>query len=308
MLKRNWRDNIAVGVAYVALLIIVFGASAGLILDRYADLQKGYATYQATAQRELNAAADEIARTCIDADRTKLAECFADKIKTYGEQQSANQDLRAQQDMAFWAQALFILGIGQAFLSAFGIYYVARSVRQASEGLVLARDANEVQRDIGQKQVRAYLTCSEGRYHMNEIWAYCGLFVVNSGQSPAKNVVAEVKLSTIMGMAGYIRREPAFQQMESKVVRCGGPVIAAGAKVRLNAVFDMRKLHPDVQHELRIGTGTFQIMGAVSWVDVFGNPDSSTIVLAQRLDDRETVGTESDRSGKLKTYHDHEDQ
>lgn len=286
MSKRDRGDRgalVALGMALAALVLV---ALIGWLRDP-ADSQIGQPTTSQITEDQKTYVSESVAR--------------ADQFNLW-------RDSAAQWIMALFSVAATGVSIWAVRLLRDTLSETRRAANAANSASDAAQEANSVQREIGQKQVKAYLTCIGGRYNIGEVWAFCGLDVMNSGQSPAKNVSAEVKLSVIFSMANFIDREPIFSQFETPIIRCGANIVAAGSKSRLNAVFDLRPLHPVAREELMLGTSTFQVLGEVRWVDVFGNPDSSPIILAQRLGDVKTVGTYKDRVGKLKTYHDHEDQ
>jgi hypothetical protein len=192
----NWGGRIALGVGYLALLGIIFSAGYWLVENNYAELHRSYSTYQATAEHDRRATADEISRSCFKSDFTEFSECIAQKIKTYYQQQATNQDLQAQQDMAFWAKALFILGIGQAVLTGLGLLYVWYNLQISREGVKTALQANEVNREVGEAQARAYLTVTKTEiwYDPKSLKPYLTFHIRNSGQSPAFNLLVAYKV------------------------------------------------------------------------------------------------------------------
>jgi hypothetical protein len=178
MFKGDWSSRIALGVAYLALLVIAFGASIGLTLNGYAQLQKAYSTYQVTADSDREASANKIESSCFNADRAKFSECLRGEITSYYQKQATNQDLQAQQDMAFWAKALFILGIGQSVLSGLGIYFVLRT-------LSATREANEIAKNTANRQLRAYIGYSGCKMTRTNDFFYIEVCLTNFGQTPA---------------------------------------------------------------------------------------------------------------------------
>lgn len=195
MLRGNWGEKLALGIAYLVLLIIVVGAAAGLILDRYAAVHETYASYQKNAQQDRATASKSIASSCFDTDFTKFSGCLTEKIEGYYKQQATNEDLQAQQDMAFWAKWLFILGIGQAAIASIGIIYLARSVRQAATALKISSDSlhldNRPWLDFDVK------VSSDFSFNDTDVWPKgigCDvtLTVNNFGKSPAFGIRSEI--------------------------------------------------------------------------------------------------------------------
>lgn len=214
MSKSNWGDKIGLGVAYLALLVIAFGASIGLTMNGYAELQKAYATYQATADSDREASANKIESTCFNTDRAKFSECLRGQIKSYYQQQATNQDLQAQQDMAFWAKALFFLGIGQAVASLIGIYLVWRTFNET-------RVSNEIAKNTATQELRPYLGVTDVAVNRKR-WPlslrvidaslvgattnnFLKISLKNFGQTPAD----EVAVIAYYGVANSAIRPPA---------------------------------------------------------------------------------------------------
>ncbi len=188
MSESNRGNRIALGVAYLVLLVIACGAVTGLILDRYADVHKAYSKYQESAEYDRRATQDAITNSCMDADIARAAKCFGEKVEAYYQKQETNKDLQAQQDMAFWAKWLFILGIAQALLSGAGIYLVARSVQQTGETLKLSSSTLHVENRPWlnfQIKVVSPLVRSNRGYSFG-----VSIAVKNIGKSPARNVKA----------------------------------------------------------------------------------------------------------------------
>jgi len=122
-----------------------------------------------------------------------------------GEQDRAERDLRAQEEMAQWAFWMFISSAASVVLTFFALLAIVRTLvhtkraadsaegmlDEASATTVAANETIEVTRDIGQAQVRAYLglemaggVVEEGKpllFHIK---------ITNHGQSPAINVAS----------------------------------------------------------------------------------------------------------------------
>jgi hypothetical protein len=103
--------------------------------------------------------------------------------------------------MAFWAMSMFWIAAAQAGLTAVGILFIWRAldytrkaVEEAENATKVATESVGVSREIGQAQVRAYLSCTGGTYKIGPYDLICYLDIANSGQSPATNVVISASM------------------------------------------------------------------------------------------------------------------
>lgn len=99
-------------------------------------------------------------------------------------------DLNAQQDMAIWAYAMALAsGVGLIITLA-GLVYVART-------LAATRETVETTREIGRKQVRAYLSVTGVEFFVGDQDLHPVAIgkVKNSGSSPALGVEALIEVS-----------------------------------------------------------------------------------------------------------------
>lgn len=116
-----------------------------------------------------------------------VSECFSESQEAAYEQSADYYDLKAQQDMAKWALLMFVV-------TAVGVFYVALTLEAAKE-------ANNVARDIGIAQVRAYISVlsfefsgNPTRFTVNTVTGESRsahtveLHARNDGQTPARNV------------------------------------------------------------------------------------------------------------------------
>lgn len=166
-----------------AAIIFLLMAANGVYSSFYAN-RESYRSEKTQTERERQKATEEIAARCnvlLDPTHT-LRGCLARELEAYEKKANTDKDLEAQQDMAFWAQAVFWLTAIGAAISAFGIYFVWLSLRQT-------RQAISTDREVGHAQVRAYLTIesetpiiSPGKVPLHEFQ------IKNTGQSPAYSV------------------------------------------------------------------------------------------------------------------------
>jgi hypothetical protein len=104
-------------------------------------------------------------------------------------------DLCAQREMAVAARDLYWINLLQLGVAAFGTMAILWSLTYTRHALVVAREAMQVEREIGEAQVRAYLVVSEPRIGFNELQPIFRLKLRNSGSSPAMFLRATCSMS-----------------------------------------------------------------------------------------------------------------
>jgi hypothetical protein len=161
---------------------LIFG-----VWSQYEANRNAYRAYQEKAEQDQKKTADDIAKDCevIPQISPALRDCLRKAILAYQKNDTTNKDLQAQQDMAFWALITAIVGAGGLLISIGGVYLLFQSLRQT-------RTAITNDREIGEAQVRAYLSVESPEQHSidirpNQIFK-AELKIKNTGQSPAYNV------------------------------------------------------------------------------------------------------------------------
>ena len=275
-------------ISTFAVALLILGAVTGLFLEGLGGLYQGHADYQKNAQAQRDAASEIIAKTCVRIDGTVIPECLTKEIGTYYQQQATNQDLKAQQDMAYWAMWLLILGVGQVGISGFGIYFIWDSLRLNRVMAKAAIDANAVTREIGKAEVRAYLRVSDVSIEVSQTSTiYAKIVVSNSGQSPAHNAKLTVglKMRAIFQANRETMPEHASGEIDSQGEFSVGSISAQGTGVA-EPWWDRRQLESfDFKREFLDSffanffsdvTGNYRlhltIVGTVTWTDVFNCP------------------------------------
>jgi hypothetical protein len=175
------------------LTLVAAFAIGGYILGHQLGEETG--KKDAHTQKYERHAADEIKRTCLSLDPTAEAECVVRVINTAHEHKRAESDLIAQKSMARWALLMLIVTAAMAVVTAFGVYYVWRT-------LVATQDMADDTRDIGEKQVKAYVSTHIAFLDLSvkgaeispgvSVGAQLALTFRNSGNSPARNLAAEI--------------------------------------------------------------------------------------------------------------------
>jgi hypothetical protein len=86
----------------------------------------------------------QIVRTCIDADKSALAKCITDIVKTQLEEQRAEYNLSAQQETANWSLGMLGISALSLFIAGFGIFFVRENLLEMRK-----------QREISQNSLKA---------------------------------------------------------------------------------------------------------------------------------------------------------
>lgn len=169
---------------FAPYIIVVIGLAIVFIFAFEVASSRERARYeQQRTSKYADDAEANIRRTCISVDYSTQAECIRQVIETSNEQQRAERDLSAQQEMARWAFYMLVVSSAGLVITAVGIYYVRNT-------LVETRIAVEVTREIGKAQVRAYIGSPrvEARIETTPAgdrrFSIKG-FISNSGSSPA---------------------------------------------------------------------------------------------------------------------------
>ncbi|MGJ8627055.1 MAG: hypothetical protein ACSHXB_08855 [Sulfitobacter sp.] len=166
------------------LTLIVAFAVGGYILGFGLGEQSG--EHQANTDTYAKHAQDEIKRTCGRLNGAAYTECIIGVVETTNEHKRSESDLTAQRNMARWALWMLLATIAIAIVTAFGVYYVWRTL--------------SVTREIGEAQVRAYLFIDGAkvtpRVEKDHVFWDLNVTFKNSGQSPARNIEAEASLWT----------------------------------------------------------------------------------------------------------------
>lgn len=186
MSKRDWFGNATLALVALTVLVLMVAVATGIILSEYAKVHSSNAAYQANAENDRRIASDEIAQACADARGVGFRDCIGSKLEAHYRDQATNEDLQAQQDMAFWAVSLFGLGCAQLLVAMVGTYFVLRSLGQSAEGLRLANKAIVIE-----NRPWVYLnpvSTSELVISSRGAFSHITVEISNIGKSPAQRV------------------------------------------------------------------------------------------------------------------------
>lgn len=199
---RAWNHPVALGLAklvtpsVIALLIV----ASCWIWDSTAARQH---RAEQEAREQFERAYRSIEQTCLDLSGPRAEACEREVIDASRDYERSEYDLAAQQDMAQYALVgLFIAmsGVLITSVATFFVYWTLRAtlaaVGEAEKATTAARDALTITKEIGDRQLRPYLTYEgskiaplvSGSYRMFEIdvsFRNCGLTpgIITAGSS-----------------------------------------------------------------------------------------------------------------------------
>jgi hypothetical protein len=185
MPESYWRGPLAaLGLFEVCAFIVgLLGWSLGERSQQRLEAER-------TARHHGERTDEYIERACVGTERTPLLECTSKAIEASSEYQRAGYDLNAQEDMAKRAMRLFWATIITTGVAAWGIYYVRETLVEARAGTEAALKSVEVTREIGNRQLRAYVHFTEVNVRPLEIGKkpVFTFTAKNTGATPAYRV------------------------------------------------------------------------------------------------------------------------
>ena len=200
MPKRDWVENAIHFVGAFALVAVTFWISLDLTELRTRQLVAEQYGEAAKAQYSNS----EIAELCRSGSETVRMKCVVNAIEAREQQSQDTRDLHAQEWMAKWAKWMFWAAAVGSGAALYGLWLLRRTWEEAKRTADIARE-------IGEAQVRAYLTVDQVTIFSEGVeggvrWTITPT-IRNSGQSPAKNIVAYARGGMFVhgGLAGMIR-------------------------------------------------------------------------------------------------------
>ncbi|MBE0704814.1 MAG: hypothetical protein IH582_16890 [Afipia sp.] len=121
-----------------------------MMSEQYVNRHEASAQYQRNAESDRHATSYEVAEACQGRAGNAFRACIAEHLETYYRDQATNEDLQAQQDMAYWAGALFfsstiLTGIG-IFLLYGTLAATRETLREAERGADAAQEMLAIER------------------------------------------------------------------------------------------------------------------------------------------------------------------
>jgi hypothetical protein len=180
-------------------------------------------------------------------------------------------DLAAQQSMADAAWAMFGVSLISTAVAAAGIYFLFRSLEAARTGTAEAIEAVQVSRDIGQRQLRAYMLAEDFEIEIGSVDQLDAkrppLFsfrLQNYGQTPAKFV-------TFFAQCTPERPSilPSVRREEGHSLRDFGPGAADRQTVTAQWLVE------DAHMAFYYGEEPVWLHGVIEYEDIFGKKHRS---------------------------------
>lgn len=147
------------------------------------SLENGYPSYEHTTQGPTDSKGVAVI------PKPEVVEYRKPCERTKGRDES---DLCAQWRAAKAAENSASLAEWGFWITVAGAFGLFATIIQGRVGLARAREANKISREIGEAQVRAYLSVESARLVVTETMPFWEVTIKNSGQSPA--AVANLKI------------------------------------------------------------------------------------------------------------------
>jgi hypothetical protein len=259
----------------LTLQVIALGAAGSVVVgvwSAYQENMEGYRQYQKRDGEDQKKTAEEIAQRCagIDQINPALRECIREAIVGYQKTQHNDRDLQAQQQMAFWALVAAIIAACSLFVSIVGLGFIWQSLKQT-------RTAITNDREIGEAQVRAYLTVEIPDNH-----SYAPrpgkpfsaeLHIKNAGQSPALRVrhlagLMPLEFPLAANQGDLLEADPAS-------IEQGSPIVSQGIS-RIEAKLEGTLTQEQIDSILAEGKTRLFAVVIVTYFDVFQRQERIT--------------------------------
>jgi hypothetical protein len=243
--------------------IIAFAVTICLLtvalIGWYEGFKRGQESHQsASSEAYAEQAQGKIESTCVALPFAAQNECIAEAISSEREQQRAEQDLDAQQQMAEWARWMLIATVVMASITGFGVVFVWQT-------LEATRTMADDTREIGKAQVKAYVYVTDLDIFAHE--DIIRLKIKNFGNSPASVQFVDVKCHTFdsrtgnPGMGGITTSKEDFR-IEPQGTKDAILTLSRGVGRFLLEI-------------AREGSGSVTIEGSVQYTDVFKDREVS---------------------------------
>lgn len=297
-------DRYSVAAPWIVLAIgLVLIAALGGTYFYSKGYQRAYEHHQ--VENEFARAAERAYGKCAAiGDVEKALRCYQESYEASADERRAEHDLNAQREMADWAEGMLwatgLIGFLTISITGLGVFWVRETLVETRKAVKAADDAVEVTRAIGQAQVRAYLTCTGGKFGIERSYFHCWCYIANKGQSPARNVRIRWQISTLYFLPGTtdpIRLDGI--EMDRDV-----EAIAAGSNGRTSLFLTREQVGPDAHDALCSEfIANFNVNCRMTWEDVFGVEQSIKFTLSTLSP--EIFAWEGDslkREGQLESY------
>ena len=166
-------------VVTVCFAAIVAALSGALIFEMAASYTERQIRAEHNSARNAQSAEDHIRYRCLVLPTpAEIAECAANETKAAEDARRDEYDLSAQQDMGDSAAWMVWVSVASVAVTAAGAFLVWLSLRQT-------RQAITSDREIGEAQVRAYMSTVSVKAAVKGSMIYVDSEIDNSGNSPS---------------------------------------------------------------------------------------------------------------------------
>lgn len=251
-----------------------------------------YKTEESIADKNLSAAKEVYHWKC----EPDTGPGFVKNIANSSARTSVDADLLAQEKVAYWTK---IIGV----LTAIGLWALIITLELTRRTTEVAQNAINTNRDIGQAQTRAYLSCSGGEWCVDLDGMVVRPEFQNFGQSPATEIyISQFALSIDAKINPNTNRivTGTLAWLEESTFSTPMYVPNITASNSNNACFEF-PASDYIRENIIVFLGTvaadeieFFIDGEFSWVDVFGITQESHFhlrCLHEGLQDGSVSGT-----------------
>jgi hypothetical protein len=269
MLQGDWLRKLAIIAIAASFLGLIVDAPLS-IWGEYSRRSHWYREYQEQVEHYEKEAADKIVRECagIVPSNPALRDCLLKGIAAYQKDDTSKQDLKAQQDMAYWALWMLIVSAVGLVVSVFGLCALLYSLKQT-------RTAIKDTRELGETQMRAYLNLVE-----TETEALHGILrddekasvefkFTNSGSTPARNAkyiaTIEINEHPIKFTGGDLVIPSSDEIAPTNTVHNGQILFGNAESARALTESEILSCFKDSSKRL-------YMFGIIHYDDVFGNP------------------------------------
>ena len=184
---------------YVALVIVCVVCLLALtIVSLTVPYSKGYQTADRdhqSAYAELNSAEEYYEKCVAEPTVQEALKCYQQAEDRDREQQTTEQDLDAQREMANWAEGMLwatvIVGCITVLVTGLGVYWVKETLRVTKDAVRSADAAVNVQERFGRLQTQGYLSLDKVNFVFNTLGdkitgVAVQIHVANFGNTPIR--------------------------------------------------------------------------------------------------------------------------
>lgn len=207
---------------------------------------------------------------CLSPDWSNASTCLKEAIASEYDQTAEYYDLKAQQDMAKWSLLMFgITAIGVGYI-AMTLHATRSTLKEAERTTAAANRTVDETRRIGEAQVRAYLTYENARFQYGGDEARLSFEIHNSGQSPARFILASTVSCTVFIEADQGSRT-FFQSAYDDPMNIFLGNCKAGDMQSVSIPLSLTKEETrEIAQNTMSQKGYIGVVGLFKWKDVFG--------------------------------------